>query len=375
MDQDLLKEIYQTMTELKVDLASVRAERASAQGPGARITVADLAIKALGTLSEGTARTYGTYIRFLAWGDPEMTGPDGRPWTGFGQRWADEILPSDLVMVLELVGRRQEEAAARRACNRELAGRVVRDARGMGAKYNAVGAWRNMFQTAIKDRHLAEGMNPAAKLAKPKRSDGQRMALEDEHYEQMTRLIASTGDDPQLDNLVLRFLAITGARREGLLNLTLAGIDEQECTVRLDEKFGAIVDQPVPDWFIAELLVFARERGAVNREDRVFVKATRSGTLQSMGRRRFDYIFTDRLQSSFEWADRLQITAHTIRHHAITQVERHAGAAVAGAFARHLPQEVTDIYSRASRREVAAAIVDLFGGDHPWLHRQPRPRR
>lgn len=375
MDQEMLKQIFEKMNELGDELAKVREVRVTAQGPGTRITVADLATKAIDALSEGTARTYGTYMRFLAHGDPAVTGPDGRPFTGYGHMWADEILPSHLVTALELVERRRADGAARRAHNRQLAGRVVRDTRGMGAQYNAVGAWRNMFETAIKDRHLAEGMNPAAKVKKPKRLDGQRMALEPEHYQQMVRLISFTGDDPELDALALRFLDITGARREGLLNLDLAGIDEQECTVRLDEKFGMVIDQPVPDWFIAELLDFARSRGAVKPQDQVFVKRTRSGALESMGARRFDYIFTDRLQSSFEWADRLQVTAHTIRHHAITRIERHAGGAVAGAFARHLPQGVTDIYARASRREVATAVVGLFGGDHPWLHRQPRQRR
>lgn len=192
-----------------------------------------------------------------------------------------------------------------------------------------------MFKVAVDDRHLAKGMNPAADMVKPKRSDRRRMALEDEHFEQMVELIGSTGDDPQLDALVLKFIDITGARREGLLDLQVGGIDREECTVRLHEKFDTVFDQPVPDMFVDELLTFAAARRSAARTDSVFVKRTASGGFTPMGRRRYDYIFTDRLQSSFTWADKLQVTAHTLRHHAIIRVERRYGRAVAQAFARH----------------------------------------
>lgn len=219
-------------------------------------------------------------------------------------------------------------------------------------------------------------MNPASKLKKPKRKKGgARMALEDRLYEDMFALISSTGDDPELDELILRFLDITGARQEGVINLRVEDIDAAECTVRLHEKFGTDYDQPVPDWFIDELLAFARRRGVLSRGDRVFVKRVGHGRYKPIGRRRFNYIFCDRLQASFTWADDMQVTAHTLRHHATTKIERHAGTAVSTAFARHALIETNDIYTEASPREVARAVVELHGGDHPWVHRQPRPRR
>jgi len=364
------------------ELARIRTVRdehgggqGSARGAGERITVGQLADKALATLNGSTLRTYRPYIRFLAWGDPSVTGNDGSLFCGLAGRWADEIVPSDLKSVLTLLGERSKAGAAKRAANREERKRVVHDVRGFSAGYNAVGAWRYMFKVAVDDRHLAKGMNPAADLVKPKRSDRRRMALEDEHFEQMVELIGSTGDDPQLDALVLRFIDITGARREGLLNLQVGGIDREECTVRLHEKFDTVFDQPVPDMFVDELLTFAAARGSVARTDPVFVKRTASGGFTPMGRRRYDYIFTDRLQSSFTWADKLQVTAHTLRHHAITRVERRYGRAVAQAFARHAPEGITDIYALANQAEVATAVVGIFGGDHPWRHRPPRLHR
>lgn len=71
----------------------------------------------------------------------------------------------------------------------------------------------------------------------------------------------------------------------------------------------------------------------------------------------------------------MQVTARTLRHHAVTKVERHAGKAVATAFARHSPGDTNDIYTQASPAEVASAVVEIHGGDHPWMHREPRTRR
>lgn len=327
-------------------------------------------------MTTNTRRTYLGYMQLLAHGDPTLTGPNGLSWAGIGHMWADEVLPSHLEQALQVVDQRAVRRAKARAEQRAAAERSVRRTNGDGAQYNAIGAWRRLFEVGIRDRHLAEGMNPASKLKKPKRKKGgARMALEDTLYQDMFTLLSSTGDDPELDELILRFLDITGARQEGVLNLRLQDIDRSECTVLLREKFETDIDQPVPDWFIEELLEFARRRGAVNRGDAVFRKRIGPGRYKPIGRRRFNYVFCDRLQSSFTWADDMQVTAHTLRHHATTKVQRHAGSAVSTAFARHALVETNDIYTEASQREVAQAVVDLHGGDHPWLHRQPRPRR
>ena len=366
---DTVAEMRAQLAALTEALTAALAASKSARGVGDRITVADLATKTLAGLTTNTARTYGSYIRFLAIGDPSVVGPDGKPWAGMGARWADEVLTSDLEQVLRLVHQRQVDQSAIRAQNRDAVGRVVRRPDGSGARANAVAAWRRMFQVAMDDRHLAEGMSPAKRLKKPMRDDEVRMALDDTHYDQMEELFLTTGDDPMLDTIILKFLNIAGARQEGVLNLDIGGIDETECTVRLDEKFGKVVNQPVPDWFIRELLDFARSRGAVNRLGKVFVKRTASGAIKLIGPRHFNNMFGDRLQANYEWADRQQVTAHTIRHHAITRVERQFGVAVATRFARHKPEGMTLRYGVATREEVAFAVVSIFGGDHPWLHK------
>jgi hypothetical protein len=41
--------------------------------------------------------------------------------------------------------------------------------------------------------------------------------------------------------MIARTIVISGARREGILNLRMRGLDDVECTIRLDEKFAACV--------------------------------------------------------------------------------------------------------------------------------------
>ena len=343
--------------------------------PGEPITVAALAEKTLAGCPPNTARTYGSYIRLLAHGWPAQADPEDKIYPGLGERWAHDVLPSDLEEALRHVHARTLLGAERRGRHREDVGRVVRRTTAAGAQYNAVGAWRRMFSVAVKDRHLAKGFDPAQEVDKPRRSGGKRQALPQHHYDQLWELVRNSGDDPELDELVCETIVIAGARQEGILNLSLDGIDRTECTLRLDEKFGKVVHQPVPDWFVAKVHAFAVSRGATRPGDPVFVKRAK-GTRPAapITNRRFDNIFATRLQSAFEWADRQQVTGHTLRHHAIAVIERAASKAVSLRFARHEPEDVNDEYSRATETEVAQAVVAVYGGDHPWLHRPPQPR-
>lgn len=353
------------------DQTAVATDHVRRLVPGQPITIRELVKKTEAGMTENTARTYMTYLTFLAEGWPAKSPQDEKLYPGMGDRWAHEVLASELEEALRLVEVRTLLGAHHRAERRHQVKRHVRETKGLGAKYNAVGAWRRMFKTAVKDRHLAKGFDPSQEVRKPTRLEGNRRPLTEDQMEQFWALVTNTGNDPELDTMLAQTILVSGARREGLLNLGLGGIDLEECTVRLDEKFGKVVDQPVPDWFAAELRAFALSRGCVRPDDKVF--RTRSSTenpWQPITGRRLDYIF-QRLQSSFTWADKLQVTAHVLRHHAIAVVERSASKAVSVAFARHEPEDTTGRYGRASKREVAQAVVRLYGGDHPWLHRDP----
>ena len=59
------------------------------------------------------------------------------------------------------------------------------------------------------------------------------------------------------------------------------------------------------------------------------------------------------------------MSAHVLRHTAITAVDRLAGYPIAQAFAGHAPPSVTGRYLHASIAEVAAAVAVLTGEAHP----------
>ena len=206
--------------------------------------------------------------------------------------------------------------------------------------------------------------NVADKVAKPKRRDAKRAAFPVSQVPTVLRLAAAGSDDPDLDTMLVKFHLVTGARQEGALNLTRRMLDPARGDVVLDEKNDKTERQPVPDWFLAELIAFADERGAVEPDAPVFRKFQRSGTYAPIGRRRYNYLF-QRIQAASEFADNIQLSAHTLRHCAGTYIRQAADPDVAKAFLRHAETDVTGTYTKATRAEVVAAVLAVWGGSHP----------
>lgn len=90
-----------------------------------------------------------------------------------------------------------------------------------------------------------------------------------------------------------------------------------------------------------------------------------------MSARRYDTIFA-RAKTCLDRDDRTPLSAHVLRHTAITNVGRLAGYPVAQAFAGHTPPTVTGRYLHATVAEVAAAVAALTGENHPLA--PPRTR-
>ena len=170
----------------------------------------------------------------------------------------------------------------------------------------------------------------------------------------------TTSQDPDLDLLLIRFHLESGARREGALNLRLRDLDGRRSTVWLREKFGIEREQPISPSLLRALEAHSSTRGATAADESVL--RGRSG--RSITRRRYNTVF-DRARPCLPWAERTPVSAHILRHTAITAVERHAGFAVAQAFAGHSASSVTGTYTRARIGEVAAAVSALTGEAHP----------
>lgn len=109
----------------------------------------------------------------------------------------------------------------------------------------------------------------------------------------------------------------------------------------------------------------AAARGSTRPDDHALVTRHRAaGALAPVSDRTYDRIFT-RVQARVAWAERTPLTAHMLRHTAITAVERVAGFAVAARFAGHTPGSVAGTYTKADISEVAAAVAQLTGEPHP----------
>jgi integrase/recombinase XerC len=213
---------------------------------------------------------------------------------------------------------------------------------------------------ALFRRAAAAGLitaNPAAGLTKPRRARSRRRALDDHELAELIDAIRTTSRDPDLDLPVIRFHLESGARREGALNLRHRDLDPKRATVWLREKGDSEREQPVSPTLIALL-----ERHVDVRAPGDAVFRTSSGV--PMSARRYSTIF-DNARACLDWADRTPVSAHVLRHTAITAVGRLAGYPVAQAFAGHAPPSVTGRYLHASLAEVAAAIGTLTGEPHP----------
>lgn len=284
------------------------------------------------TFTDATAATYRPYWRLAA--------------TRLGERRLVEVTIEDLTAVVH-------DAVAR-------AQRARPDSTGRASRESCVAALRALFRRAA-DVGLITA-NPAAALRRPRRVRSRRRALDDHELAELIDAIRTTSRDPDLDLLVVRFHLESGARREGALHLRRRDLEVGRSTVWLREKGDSEREQPISPSLTTLLSLHGDTRGSRHRDDPVF----RTSDGAPMSARRYSTIF-DRARTCLDWAERTPVSAHVLRHTAITAVARLAGYPVAQAFAGHAPPSVTGRYIHASIAEVAAAVAALTGEAHPLV--------
>jgi hypothetical protein len=142
-------------------------------------------------VSTGTRRAYGSY-----W---------NRVTEHWGERRLDEPTPSEIRQLMTYV---KTHVVARR------------NARGgRSAEEHLVAALRCLYQRAADDGLIGEADNPARKVAKPRRLPSTGRAVPDTRLAEINETAATTGDDPELDTLLLRLHTETACRRGGALAL------------------------------------------------------------------------------------------------------------------------------------------------------------
>lgn len=241
---------------------------------------------------------------------------------------------------------------------------VRRNSRGgLAAAEHLIGALRCLYRHAVADGLISEHDNPALRVAKPRRLPSTRRALSDAMLAQINTTAATTGNDPELDTLLLRLHEETACRRGGALALrTIDDLDTDQCLVRLREKGGTERWQPVSPTLAHHLRAHNASRADGTHSRLLCYRDGRPLTA-----RRYDHLWT-RLGRHLPGVATQQVSTHWLRHTTLTWVERHFGYAVARGYAGHTGQResgVTSTYVRADLVEIARALSALTGESHP----------
>jgi integrase/recombinase XerC len=283
---------------------------------------------------EATQRAYGTYWRRIV--------------DAWGGRRINEPTPLEIRQLCET----QRSSVVTRKNSRG----------GRSATEHLISALRCLYRHAVADGLISEADNPALKVPKPRRLASTRHAIPDSRLAEIVETVASTGNDPELDSLIVRLHTETACRRGGALALRPCDLDADQCLVFLREKGGTARWQPVSRTLMRHLLVHGQARGS---EPEGQLLRYRSG--RSITARRYDHIWA-RIGKHLPWVAAQQVTIHWLRHTTLTWVERHFGYAVARAYAGHTGKSdagTTTTYIRADLHEVAAALAALTGEPHP----------
>jgi integrase/recombinase XerC len=233
----------------------------------------------------------------------------------WGGRRLDEPTPSE---VKQLVAYVKANAVQRRNSRG-----------GHNAAENLISALRCLYRHAVDDGLIDEKDNPARKVAKPRRLPPTRRAITDTQLAEINQVAAITGNDPELDTLILRLHTETACRRGGALALRPQDLDREQCLIMLREKGETFRWQPVSPTLMAGLVKHAEERHSPPNGRLLRYRNGRQITTW-----RYDDLWV-RIGGELPWARTQGISTHWLRHTTLTWVERNFGFAVAHAYAGH----------------------------------------
>ncbi|NKY30584.1 tyrosine-type recombinase/integrase [Nocardia gamkensis] len=287
------------------------------------------------TLTPGTLRTYDTHLRWL-----ETT-------------WAHRQL--DTVTVAELHDR------ARSVQREALHHTSTRN--GTSAREHFVSATRCLYRYAERNNWIHPTRNPARTLALPRRAPSHRHAIPSPQLAQICHTAALTGNDAELDTLLLRLHIETACRRAGALNLRLRDLDPHHCLIHLREKNNTDRYQPVSPTLMHHLLHHAHHRYSPPDQQLLRYRNTNPVTT-----RRYDHLW-NRLGRHLPWVATRHISTHWLRHTTLTWVERTFGHATAHAYAGH--HNPTTTYTKADLTDIATALTALTREPHPLATTTP----
>jgi integrase/recombinase XerC len=283
-------------------------------------------------VSDGCRRAYGSY-----W---------NRVVDQWGSRGIDEPTPSEIRQLVQHV-------RATVVPRRNSRG-------GRSAAEHLIAALRCMYKHAEEDGLIDPADNPARKVNKPRRLPSTRRAVADKRLAEINHAAATTGDDPELDTLLLRLHTETACRRGGALALRPQDLDPEQCLILLREKGETVRWQPVSPTLMAALLGHAGQRHAPPDGQLLRYRNGRRITY-----RRYDHLW-QRLGRHLPWVRAQQISMHWIRHTTLTWVEGRGVASDATFRVRREDGAVRDsgpgTAARRSRRQSEPAGQEAVTG-------------
>ncbi|MEV3961509.1 site-specific integrase [Nocardia sp. NPDC050193] len=296
-------------------------------------TFAEIVPAVRATLEAGTRRTYGTHLNRLEqeWGHLRLDG----------------VTKPDL------------EAMAHTIRTTARTNRASRG--GTSAVEHFISTVRCVYRYAEDRGWIRRSDNPARQLAFPARRKSHRYAIPADQLTEICQVTATTGNDPDLDSLILRLHLETACRRSGALSLRPHDLDTSQCLVYLREKDGTDRWQPVSPTLMSHLVAHGSERRSPQSGQ---LLRYRSG--KPITHRRYDHLW-HRIGLEIPWVATQGVTTHWLRHTTLTWVERTFSYAVAREYAGHSSKTggTTATYVKANLHEVAAALSVLTAEPHP----------
>jgi len=192
-------------------------------------------------VTPGTRRVYETYWRRVVavWGGRRLNDPTAL----------------EIGQLAEAMKRRAVERGNSRG--------------GRTAAEHLISALRCVYKYAVADGLVAEQDNPALRATKPRRLASPRRALPDAQLVEIVTVAGRTGNDPDLDTLLLRLHMETACRRGGALALRRCDMDEEQCLIKLREKGQTVRWQPVSPTLVRSLVAHHEERGDADSRDQL----------------------------------------------------------------------------------------------------------
>lgn len=330
-------------------LSTARSLRATPQDLR---TVADLLVQEMPTVRQAVdianeriptfRRDYGASAQRLVEGVPALEASEVHPARpavpGVGEVAVSDVVLADLTAL-------RNATHLWVGVNEVLA--LLQDGRGLASSDHATrghGAAQN-FVTGVKKissvlrESCGIAIGGAEQLKAPNKPPVQRRALTPREVEQVERAVVLPSRDPELDELIVEFLRVTAARREGVEHLRLCQLLPERPGVLVTGKFGKIYSLPMSRTRLQRLDSFARARGAAGPNDHVFRYPDSSPVLD----RRWDTI--NGRMKDLPWARVEGVSVHWLRHTGATRLEE-AGfsAREVARWLNHARKETTDTY-------------------------------